>query len=316
MQVSGRRESAHHFGDRQPIKEINVPSHHMIQRLTSRAFLLATFASAALFTPTLAQTTMDAPENATAPATASTTGSSRTFTGYVIGGAISLPEYEGSSDMTVVPLIAGELRWGKNRYLAWDGITGRINVLDNERFEFGPAINITLGRDKDIESLKIRRLGEIDTAVELGAFVAYNIPSGLRDGDMIRLSGQITSDVSDVHEGVVGDLTATYRTRFGDKVGVSTYTSISFANDEFADTYFSITPVGALATGLARTTVEAGVKDFSFGVNATYDLGDRWSLFAMTKYSRLLGDFADSPIVALEGDDNQFSIGLGIGWKF
>jgi MipA family protein len=312
MQASGCRESAHHFGDRQPNKEINVPSHHTTKRLKPRAFLLATLASAACFTPTLAQTTADAPENATASATPS----SRTFTGYLIGGAISLPEYEGSSDMTIVPLIAGELRWGNNRYVAWDGITGRINVLDNERFEFGPAINITLGRNKDIESLKIRRLGEIDTAVELGAFAAYTFPSGFRDGDMIRLSGQVTSDVSDVHDGFVGDLTATHRTRFRDKLGVSTYTSISFANDEFVDTYFSITPVGALATGLARTTVEAGIKDFSFGVTATYDLGDRWSLFAITKYSRLLGDFADSPIVALDGDDNQFSIGLGIGWKF
>jgi MipA family protein len=269
---------------------------------------LATLASIAIAAPAMAQSSSDE-----APAASA---SSSPIKGYVTLGAISLPEYEGSSDMTVVPLIAGEVRWGNNRYAAWDGITGRINVLDGERFEFGPAINITLGRDKDIESLKIRRLGEIDTAVELGVFAAYNIPNGFRNGDMIRLSGQITSDVSDVHEGVVGDLTATYRTRFGEKLGVSFYNSITFANDEYADTYFSITPAGATATGLARTTVEAGVKDFSFGVNATYDLTDRWSLFAMTKYSRLLGDFADSPIVALEGDDNQFSIGLGIGWKF
>jgi MipA family protein len=273
-----------------------------------RTFTLATLASLAIAAPALAQSSSDL--------ATTTASSSRTLKGYIIGGAISLPEYEGSSDMNVVPLIAGELRWGNNRYAAWDGVTGRINVLDNERFEFGPAVSITLGRDKDIEPLKIRRLGEIDTAVELGAFAAYNIPSGLRDGDMIRFSGQVTSDVSDVHEGVVGDLTATYRTRFGDRLGVSVYNSISFANDEFADTYFSITPVGATATGLARTTVEAGVKDFSFGANATYDLNDRWSLFVMTKYSRLLGDFADSPIVALEGDDNQFSVGLGIGWKF
>jgi MipA family protein len=289
-----------------------VPSHRLTKQLASRALLLATFASALCFTPTLAQTTSEAPQSPVASASST----SRTFTGSIIGGAISLPEYEGSSDMTVVPLIAGELRWGNNRYAAWDGIAGRINILDNERFEFGPAMNITLGRDKDIESLKVRRLGEIETAVELGAFAAYNIPSSLRDGDMIRLSGQVTSDVSDVHDGVLGDLTASYRTRFGDKLGVTFSTSVSFANDEFADTYFSIKPAGALATGLKATTVEAGAKDFSFGVTGTYDMTDRWSLFAMTKYSRLLGDFADSPIVALEGDDNQFSVGLGIGWKF
>jgi hypothetical protein len=113
-----------------------VPSHRLTKQLASRALLLATFASALCFTPTLAQTTSDAPQSPTASA------SSRTFTGSIIGGAISLPEYEGSSDMTVVPLIAGELRWGNNRYAAWDGIAGRINILDNERFEFGPAMNL------------------------------------------------------------------------------------------------------------------------------------------------------------------------------
>jgi outer membrane protein len=238
------------------------------------------------------------------------------LSGSIFGGAISVPEYEGSADIAVLPLIVGELRWGDNRYAAWDGLAGRINVLNSDRFEFGPAINITMGRDKDIESLRIRRLGEIDTAVELGAFAAYSIPGGFRDGDMARFTGQITSDVSDAHQGVLGDLTASYRTRFGEKLGVMASTSVSFSNDKFADTFFSVTQAGALATGLKATTVEAGIMDFSVGVTATYDLNDRLSFFATTKYSRLLGDFANSPIVALEGDDNQFSVGLGIGRKF
>jgi MipA family protein len=289
-----------------------VSSPRPFHKLAGATFGIASLLSLVCMTPAHAQST----STNDAAVASSEPSSSRTISGYLIGGAISVPEYEGSSDMTVVPLIAGEIRWGDNRYAAWDGVAGRINLLNNDVFEFGPAMNITLGRDKEIESLKIRRLGEIDTAVELGAFAAYNLKGGFREGDTVRFSGQITSDVSDVHEGVVGDLTASYRTRFGERIGVSTYTSVSFANDEYADTYFSITPLGATATGLKATKVEAGVKDFSFGVTATYDLNERWSLFAMTEYSRLLGDFADSPIVALEGDDNQFSIGLGIGWKF
>jgi MipA family protein len=286
---------------------------HMItlpKRSPSKHAAMAVLAAAISMASTSVQA-QDAGEPTPVP-----TSTEGRLTGMIIGGAISVPEYEGSSDMTVVPLIAGEVRWGNNRYAAWDGISGRINFLDNERFEFGPALNITLGRDKDIESLQIRKLGEIDTAVELGAFAAFNIPSGFRDGDMIRFSGQVLSDVSDVHEGVIGELAASYRTRIGTRLNLTTYGSFSFANDEYADTYFSIKPPGALATGLKATTVEAGAKDFSFGVTATYDLTDRWSLFAMTEYNRLLGDFADSPIVAVAGDDNQFSVGLGIGWKF
>jgi outer membrane scaffolding protein for murein synthesis (MipA/OmpV family) len=47
-----------------------------------------------------------------------------------------------------------------------------------------------------------------------------------------------------------------------------------------------------------------------------YELTDRWSLFGIAEYSRLVGDFADSPIVAVEGDKNQLTLGVGFGWKF
>jgi MipA family protein len=255
-----------------------------------------------------------AQETTNPPAASASTG--KTFTGYLVGGAISLPEYEGSSDMSVVPLITGQVRWGNNRYAASDGISGRINILDSENFEFGPAVNINLGRADDIESLRVRRLGEIDTAFEVGAFGAYTIKGVLGDRDAIRLSAQITGDVSDVHEGLVGDLTASYNAQLSERLGITASTSVSFANDEFADTYFSITRAGAFASGLTETTVEAGVKDFGLSVLATYGLSERWSLFGIARYSRLLGDFADSPIVAVEGDDNQFSLGLGIGWRF
>jgi outer membrane protein len=240
----------------------------------------------------------------------------RTFTGMIIVGAISIPEFEGSADMTALPLIAGELRWGNNRYVALEGNGGRINLVDHERFEFGPAMSITFGRDNEIESLKVRRLGEIDDAFDAGLFAAYNTPSPLRDGDMIRLSAQIMGDTSDVHEGSWGDISASYRARVSDRLGVTLSTTVSYADDDYASTYFSVTPAGAARSGLRATIVEGGLKDVSLGLTAMYELTDRWSLFGIAEYSRLVGDFADSPVVAVEGDKNQLTLGVGFGWKF
>ena len=75
----------------------------------------------------------------------------RDWTGAVVVGVISVPEYEGSAGTTPLPLIAGELRWDDYRYAAFDGVSGRVNLLDQEGLEFGPAINVTFGRDKNIE---------------------------------------------------------------------------------------------------------------------------------------------------------------------
>ncbi len=248
--------------------------------------------------------------------TAPDTGDTGGFRGYLIGGALSVPEYEGSSEQTVVPLIAAQIRWDDYRYVAWDGIGGRANILNAPDFEFGPVVNVTLGRQDDVESLRVRRLGEIDTAFELGAFAAYSARGVMNDRDQFRLSAQVTSDVSDTHEGVLGEISANYSTQATDRLRLSAVTSLSYVDDAYAETYFGITPAASRASGLAVTDVEGGVKDVSVGFTAAYDLNSRWSLFALSRYSRLLGDIADSPIVALEGDDNQWSAGIGLGWAF
>lgn len=218
--------------------------------------------------------------------------------------------------MAPVPLIAGEARWGDRRYIAVEGPSGRMNLLDQSGLEFGPAFNITFGRDNNIDSKKVRLLGEIDDAVELGVFVAYEIGSTLREGDTIRLAGEVLADATDVHGGVLADVSATYTAFIGERWRVSSSASLSFVSDEYADTYFSVTPKGSALSGLKATKVEAGAKDFSLSANVSYGLNDRWSLFGLVGYSRLLGDFADSPIVAVEGDENQFSAGIGVGWRF
>jgi outer membrane scaffolding protein for murein synthesis (MipA/OmpV family) len=58
---------------------------------------------------------------------------------------------------------------------------------------------------------------------------------------------------------------------------------------------------------------EAGFKDVFVGATATIDLSDRWSLLLIGRYSHLLGDAADSPIVETE---NQLYGGLAVSYKF
>ncbi len=237
------------------------------------------------------------------------------LTNYVIVGAVSIPEFEGAEDQSTKPLIAASMRWG-NRYVAWDGTNGRFNILNHSAFEFGPVVNLTFGRDDEIEPLRVRKLGEIDDAFEAGVFAAYNLADVFNDGDVLRFSLQALKDVSDTHDGTIGEFATSYRMRVNERLAITAATSIGFANDDYADTYFSVSAAGARASGLPAAKVDGGTKDSALSLSVNYDVSERWSIFGFVKAARLIGDYADSPIVEFEGDKNQVSAGFGLGWRF
>ncbi len=116
----------------------------------------------------IAASVLFSPQNARA----GTSDESHTLTGGFVGGFASIPEYEGSDDQRLIPLVAGNIRIG-NRYLSLQGTSLRANTLDSEHFELGPVLNLNFGRDEDIDAIPVRALGVIDDAYELGVFAAY-----------------------------------------------------------------------------------------------------------------------------------------------
>jgi len=235
--------------------------------------------------------------------------------GTIVGGVATVPEYEGADKLRVIPLVAGEVRWDK-RYFAIEGVTARLNLLNSDTLEVGPAANLTFGRRTNLKSVPVRALGRIDDAYEIGAFAAIKVASLIAADDELRISVQGTRDVSDVHKGWVGEAAIGYRLPVGRRFSVNTQAAVRFADDRYARTYFSVTPAGAAASGLAQFNAKGGVKDVGVAMTATYALSDRWSLLAYGGYRRLVGDFADSPIVRTAGDANQFTGGIGFGLSF
>ena len=77
-----------------------------------------------------------------------------------------------------------------------------------------------------------------------------------------------------------------------------------------------MTPAGARASGLRHFDAKGGVKDFGTSLTAVYALSPKWSLIGFGGYRRLVGDFKDSPVVRDAGRADQFSGGVGIGFRF
>lgn len=239
-----------------------------------------------------------------APAATAEPTADRGAHGTIVAGVGVLPEYEGADATSAFPLVFGRVQWGR-RYVALDGIVMRANLLDSDRFEFGPVASYTFGRDAGIESLPVAALGEIDDAVEAGLFFATSWNRGDRGAYQLTVQG--VHDVSDVHDGWLVRLKGSHGRQLGGRFRLELDLSVGFAGDDYMETYFSVP---------SSFEAEGGVKDAALLTAFSYSLNRRWSLHGFALYQRLLGDAADSPIVAVEGNANPFGGGLGVGFSF
>ena len=225
-----------------------------------------------------------------------------------IGGAVGFkPKYEGSDEYEafgfpiIFPKFGDTSEPSRVKFRGLDDV--RYALFRYDWFEAGPLGGYNFGRDQD-DATTLRGLGDVDGGVVLGGYVGVRI-------------WEVLFDVS-YHHQVSGDDTG-YQLRFGAEVeqqvapGVELVGRVgtTFASSDYMDEYFSITPAQSAASfvGLPVFNASSGIKDVNVSLGTKIDLDARWALRMGVKYSRLVGDAADSPITQSE---DQFSGSIGI----
>ena len=240
-------------------------------------------------------------------------------------GAAIVPTYEGSDNSRIIP--AGVARGtvsgfdfilaGTNLYV--DLLREPSDAID---FSFGPVVGVNLNRtSKKVGDARIRALGKLDTAVELGGYVGIGKTGVVTSAyDTLSFSVAYQRDVAGAHDSYVITPTLSYGTPLSQRTYVGLSLSSEYVGDKYADYYFSISPAGAAASGLPAYTAKGGFKDVSLALlgaqSLSGDLRHGWALFAIGGYSRLLNDFKDSPTVSLAGDRDQWLGALGVSYTF
>jgi outer membrane scaffolding protein for murein synthesis (MipA/OmpV family) len=239
----------------------------------------------------------------------------REWSGNIAIGGGAKPDYLGSDDIEGTPYVEGRVNYG-TFYLDFKGENVSLNLSPVEGWTFGPAIDMADKRDHKVKSLAVGKMAEIDDALEAGGFIGYARGDVFSADD--RLAAQISymADTSDTYEGGYGEASLSYGKRLNDRWSVGSTIKTTYVDKKYAQTYFGVSAPDALASGLPAYNLKAGVRDVSVGLKATYRLNDHWSVLALGSYKRLLGDFADSPIVKIEGSPNQFLVGAAIGYRF
>ncbi len=223
------------------------------------------------------------------------------------GMVLTAPTYEGSRKQRVigVPLLfpSGTEGGGRVQFKGPEDV--RFKLLSLYGFQVGPVAGWRFGREED-DGVRLRGLGDVDGGLVLGAYAAYS-------------AGVLTAYASYGHQ-ATGDETGG-QLRFGleaqalntRSLTVTALVGATWADDDYMGAFFGVTPGQSVRSGLAAYRAEAGIKDVHVGFSATMPLADRWSLRLMGRYSHLVGDVADSPVVEREG---QWSGGLGLTYRF
>lgn len=228
-------------------------------------------------------------------------------------GATYEPNYEGSEDLQLssLPRPLGQVRWRTGN--AWDtkfflGTTSGLGVeiLDTKDFSIGLKGDYGGARSEDADG-RLKGLGNINSSVVGTLF-------GKLKFEHFAFSMEVThyfagSDGTLISLGPGTKVPVTERLEFG--FGVST----TLGDGRYMGEFFSVTQQQAQRSGenLGEFDADAGFKDVTLRLQASYRILESWELSAGAGLGVLLGEAADSPVVEQEFQPN---LGMGLTYKF
>jgi outer membrane protein len=222
-------------------------------------------------------------------------------------GAAAVPDYEGSEDMTVVPIPLVKLIDPSGWFVELLGNSLRANVIPSATWRLGPMARFRSKRD-DVDNSTVDKLESVDAAFELGGFVGFQ-----HYGWSLQVDA--ATDVANGHEGSLVGVTGGYTwqpERW--RIKLSGFTT--WASDDYMSAYFGVDSRDSLRSGLKTYDAEAGFKDVGAQVVTTYRVTQHWGVTGALRYAVLIGDAADSPLVEDEGDENQVLLGALVSYTF
>lgn len=272
----------------------------MNARLTDRPrFLRALTAGAALLTlcaaPAAAQDDEDGDDGG----------------GYIVtvgAGAQAYPKFPGADDLGIYPMpIVGFRRAGRPVPLEAPDEGFGFGLLGSDSpVNIGPAINFQRRRREEDVGAPV---GNVGWTVEAGGFVEAFV------GENFRLRGEARQGIGG-HRGLVADLGADLFARGRGDTLFSIGPRVRWADNDYMDAYYGVTPAVAAGTGLAAFDPGSGIHAVGATAGLRFDLGGGLALQGYARYDRLMNDAADSPIVTGFGSRHQFGGGLGLSYSF
>jgi MipA family protein len=234
-------------------------------------------------------------------------------------GVVYAPGYVGSDNYQASAFPSIKVKYADRLFASVQDGVG-YNLINRGGWRVGPMARYDFGRSEDEgspfkiggdESGDLRGLGDVDGALELGAFIEYS-------HQKITAKAELRQGVNG-HEGLVGDAEVKYSgkiTGFGPPLFFSIGPRLEYSGSNFAQAYFGIDAGQSARSGLARYEAGSGLVSYGIGGALIVPMIDNLSMVFFAGYDRLAGDAADSPLVRTRGSENQAAVGVSVGYEF
>ncbi|MBN8829214.1 MAG: MipA/OmpV family protein [Sphingomonadales bacterium] len=231
--------------------------------------------------------------------------------------------YDGAKDYRFIP--GGALRGTVSGHdFQLNGPQLFFDAIPNDPrrkvdMELGPVAGVRFNRTGDVSDSRVAALGELDTAVELGARGSIGARGLFNRTDKLAFAVTGLWDVARAHGSHVISPSVEYTTLAGRRTFLRMAVTSEFVGGGYSDYYFGITPAASVASGLSAYDPASGLGSIGGNIFATHSLSGKrtgWGLFGIASYKRLQGDIATSPIVRETGSPNQFFGAVGLGYTF
>ncbi len=214
---------------------------------------------------------------------------------YLGANFIDGPAYEGSSDRWDHWAFNFQALWSNGVFVSFSKIG--IHLSDDPRIEYGPLLVPPQSNSPRTEG----------SDPFIGGFCNYTLPYDVQlTTDLVYGTGRDRNDI-------LFDFGARKLVRVAVHHNVSFAAGMTWANGEYTQLQYGITPQQALTSTLPAYAASAGIKDVHAGVNWNWELSTSWLLNSQVYATHLMGSAAGSPLA--ERTDNV-TISTGLAYRF
>lgn len=224
---------------------------------------------------------------------------------FTAGGSVLVsPEFPGSGSAETLPLPALSVMYRDRWFLNGDGLGAFF--LRNGGWALSASVAADLAHRDESDAAYLRGTGDVDRTAVARVKGAYRF-------GVVTASLSMSTDIANEHHGTVAEFSLQAQSRLTPRLSLHYGAAGRWTDDEYAETFFGITPQQSLDSGLPRYVAASGIGDVRTFVNAVYGIDSRWILNTGFALGQLQGDAADSPIVE---DDTFFIFNAALMYRF
>ena len=201
--------------------------------------------------------------------------------------AIGTYEYLGSDETRNLVLPVLEYEWANGWFAGVNGVGHQWTAGD---LQYGAKLTYDFGREES-RSTALRGLGNVDPSAELGGFVRYALGGGVAAKTGLRVGAGVDN------KGALWDVGLEFGQSLGADWRLGAGLTATYANSDYLQSYFGVTPKQAAASGYAVYSPSAGLRDVTAKVSLTYLFTPRVALTGAISHTSLMGDAKDAPMV-------------------